>query len=398
MMASCDDASRQPPLVVHLIYRLDFGGLETLLVDTINRMPAERYRHAVVCLAGYSAFADKITRAGVELFDLGKRPGLSLSTHGDFFKLMRRLKPAVLHTYNLSAIEYAATAALAGVPVRIHAEHGRDAGDPEGRNRKHNLLRRMLAPVVDCYVPVSGDLQRWYRDVVGIPESKNLLINNGVDTAKFSPARGAAPQEAWNAQAGNFVIGTVGRLQAVKDQVTLIDAFAALRTQLPQHAARLRLVIVGDGPMRARLEERIAAAGMKDAVFLTGARNDIAHLMQTFSVFALSSIAEGTPVTLLEAMATGLPVVSTAVGGIPALVADGATGMLAPAGDAQALARALAAYVESDTLAAEHGAAGRARIESEYSIATMLSAYMALYDTLCKTKINLKEVIKPCAE
>jgi glycosyltransferase involved in cell wall biosynthesis len=150
--------------------------------------------------------------------------------------------------------------------------------------------------------------------------------------------------------------------------------------------------------MRAKLEERIAAAGLGDVVFLTGARNDIAHLMQTFSVFALSSIAEGTPVTLLEAMATGLPVVSTAVGGIPALVADGATGMLAPAGDAKALARALAAYVENDTLAAGHGAAGRSRIESEYSIATMLSAYMALYDTLCKNKINLKEVIKPCAE
>lgn len=398
MMASRYDASRQPPLVVHLIYRLDFGGLETLLVDTINRMPAERYRHAVVCLAGYTEFAGKITRPGVELFDLGKRPGLSLSTHADFFKLMRRLKPAILHTYNLSAIEYAATAALAGVPVRIHAEHGRDAGDPQGRNRKHNLLRRLLAPVVDCYVPVSGDLRRWFRDVVGIPEAKNLLINNGVDTAKFSAPRAGAPQEAWNAQAGNFVIGTVGRLQAVKDQVTLVDAFAALRAHLPQHAARLRLVIVGEGPMRPALEARIAAAGLGDAVFMPGARNDIARLMQTFSVFALSSIAEGTPVTLLEAMATGLPVVSTAVGGIPALVADGATGMLAPAGDAQALARAFAAYVENESLAAQHGAAGRARVENEYSIVTMLSAYMALYDTLCKNKINLNEVIKPCAE
>lgn len=382
-------AHDQPSLVVHLIYRLDFGGLETLLVDCVNRMPAAKYRHAIVCLTGYTEFADKITRPGVELYALDKAPGLGLGTHAALFKLLRRLRPAILHTYNLSTIEYSLTAALAGVPIRVHAEHGRDAGDPHGMNRKHNLLRRLMAPFVDRYIPVSGDLQRWLGEVVGIPAAKNQLINNGVDTGHFHPGPPGA---------GPFVIGTVGRLQDVKDQAGLVDAFIALRAQLPGLRERLRLVIIGDGPLRARLEAKVQESGIADVVTLAGARTDIACQMRGFSVFALSSIAEGTPVTLLEAMACGLPVVSTAVGGIPELVQDGATGALVPPRDAHALAAALACYALDPALAARHGAAGRARIEANYSVNAMVQAYVALYDGLRKTKLNLKETITPCAE
>ncbi|MFL6658658.1 MAG: TIGR03088 family PEP-CTERM/XrtA system glycosyltransferase [Massilia sp.] len=376
-------------LVVHLIYRLDIGGLETLLVDCVNRMPASKYRHAIVCLTGYTDFANKITQPGVELYALDKAPGLGLGTHLALFKLLRRLRPAILHTYNLSAIEYSVTAALAGVPIRVHAEHGRDAGDPQGLNKKHNLLRRLMAPFIDRYIPVSGDLQRWLGSVVGIPAAKTLLINNGVDTTHFHP--GAAP-------AGQFVVGTVGRVQDVKNQAGLIDAFIDLRAQLPQLAENMRLVIVGDGPLRAQLESQVAEAGLDQVITLAGARSDIAELMRGFSVFALSSIAEGTPVTLLEAMSCALPVVSTAVGGIPELVQDGVTGLLAPAGDDTALATALARYAGDPQLAARHGAAGRERIETHYSVSAMVAAYVALYDGLRITKLNLKETVTPCAE
>jgi sugar transferase (PEP-CTERM/EpsH1 system associated) len=386
-MAGAAPDHDQASLVVHLIYRLDFGGLETLLVDCVNRMPAAKYRHAIVCLTDYTAFAEKITQPGVELFALNKAPGLGLGTHMALFKLLRRLRPAILHTYNLSAIEYSITAAAAGVPIRVHAEHGRDAGDPHGLNRKHNLLRRLMAPFIDRYIPVSGDLQRWLSTVVGIPTAKTLLINNGVDTAHFAPGAPAASQ---------FVVGTVGRLQDVKNQAGLVDAFIALRALLPQQD--LRLVLVGDGPLRARLEQQVAGAGLQDVVRLAGARSDIADLMRGFSVFALSSIAEGTPVTLLEAMACGLPIVSSAVGGIPELVQDGVTGALVPALDAPAMAAALARYAADPALAARHGQAGRRRIEDHYSVSAMVQAYVALYDGLRKTKLNLKETVTPCAE
>jgi sugar transferase (PEP-CTERM/EpsH1 system associated) len=370
------------PLVVHLIYRLDIGGLETLLVDAINRMPAHQYRHAVICLTDYTEFAQRITRPDVELYALHKPPGLELGTHKGLFKLLRKMRPDVLHTYNLGTIEYHATALLAGVPVRVHAEHGRDASDPHGVNRKHNLLRRLLTPVIDRYVPVSRDLERWLRGVVGIPQAKIELIDNGVDTERFRPATEAS-LEPWNAPDA-FVIGSVGRLQDVKDQATLIEAFALLRTMLPEQ--------------RARLAQQIADAGLQDCAWLPGARSDVAPVMRSFSLFALSSIAEGTPVTMLEAMASGLPVVSTAVGGIPDLVQEGASGTLVPPGDPQRLAEALASYVLDAGRTRLHGAAGRARIEQQYSVSAMLAHYVDLYDGLRKTKTPYREVITPCAE
>ncbi|MFL6675156.1 MAG: TIGR03088 family PEP-CTERM/XrtA system glycosyltransferase [Massilia sp.] len=388
----------QPPLVVHLTYVLDFGGLETLIVDMINRMPVTRYRHAIVCITKYTDFAKKITRPDVEIIALNKPPGLGLSTHVELFKLLRRMRPTILHTYNLAAIEYAATATLAGVPVRVHAEHGRDARDPEGRNWKHNLLRRLLVPVVDCFIPVSLDLQNWLRTVVGVPDAKNLLIDNGVDTDAFQPVAEAAPPPQWPDLAGCFVIGTVGRVQDVKDHAGLVDAFIALRERLPEQSERLRLVIVGDGPLRPALLEKVNAAGLQQVVHLPGARNDIAAVMRAFSVFALSSIAEGTPVTLLEAMASGLPVASTRVGGIPDLVVDNGTGLLVPARDAQAMAGALAAYATQPELLRSHGEAARRRIESRYSIGAMLTSYLALYDRLAGAKTKLNKAIEPCAE
>lgn len=389
----------QRPLVVHLTYALDVGGLETLIVDSINRMPAHRYRHAVICITRYTDFAKRITQPGVELYALDKQPGPGLGSHRVLWSLLKRLRPAILHTYNLSAAEYAFTAAMAGVPVRIHAEHGRDASDPQGLNRKYNLLRRLLTPFIDRYVPVSGDLERWLRDVVGIPAAKIQLIDNGVDTERFIPvAPGAPAPDLWGFGPGCFVIGSVGRIQDVKDHASLLDAFIAARASDAALAARLRLVLVGDGPLLAGLRDKASRAGLGESVVFAGARSDIAHVMQSFALFALSSIAEGMPVTLLEAMASALPVVSTRVGGIPELIRDGANGTLVPPSDPGALASAILAYARAPDLCAAHGAAARATIEQRYSLHAMLAAYTELYDNMCKKKLKLKETITPCAE
>jgi len=396
-MAVTKNRPAHTPLVVHLIYRLDFGGLETLLVDCINHMPPERYRHAVVCLTGYTEFAQKITRPGVALYSLDKAPGLGLGIHVKLFKLLRQLRPAVLHTYNFACAEYAVPALAAGVPVRIHAEHGRDAGDPQGLNRKHNFLRRALVPFIDRYVPVSHDLHRWLTNVVGIPAAKSELIMNGVDTVRFAPHLPMAATPWTNAE-DIFTIGTVGRLQDVKDQASLIEAFALLCAQQPERRTRLRLAVVGDGPLREKLAQKAIDAGVADLVWFPGARNDIPELMRAFDVFALSSIAEGTPVTLLEAMACGLPVVASAVGGIPEVVQEGVNGALVPASNPQALAAALARYVDDHALVAAHGASARLNIERHYSVAAMVGAYTALYDRLCNTKTTFKEMTQPCAE
>lgn len=378
-------------LVVHVIYKFEIGGLQMLMADCINRMSAEKYRHAIICLTDCSDFAKIIVRSDVEIFSLNKKPGLGLGTHLDIWKLLWRMKPTILHTYNLSSIEYSITAMFARVPVRIHAEHGRDAGDPNGVNWKHNLLRRLIVPFVDKFVPVSDDLKLWFSDVIGVPDGKNLLINNGVDTLKFvshieKPELKNGPSFPKNC----FVIGTVGRIQEVKNQVGLIDAFIELIEKIPSQNERLRLIIIGDGPLLSTLRTKVKDAGLDDLVWLPGARSDIAELMQTFSVFAMTSIAEGTPVVVLEAMASGLPVIATKVGGMPEVVTDNVTGKLVPVSDPQAFAAAISEYLFAPEQLIKHGIAGRQRIESTYSIEAMIDAYTELYDTLCATKAPKK--------
>ncbi|HAV37919.1 MAG TPA: glycosyl transferase group 1 protein, partial [Massilia sp.] len=201
------------PLVAHLVYSFGCGGLQTLLAECINRIPAQRYRHAVICLTPTRGEAQRIERADVAFYDLHKPPGKSPATHLALWCLLRRLRPAILHTYNVGAIEYNATAVLAGVPVRVHAEHGRDSVEIDGRHRRYNLLRRLLAPAIDAYVPVSHDLVGWLRHTIGIPESKIAMVANGVDTARYAPAPIAAapalaPWPVW--------IGTVGRADRIK--------------------------------------------------------------------------------------------------------------------------------------------------------------------------------------
>lgn len=374
------------PLIVHLTYILDFGGLETLMVDCINRMPADRYRHAIVCLTKYTEFAKKITQPGVEIYALHKGAGLGMGTHVKCWKLLRRLRPTIVHTYNLAAAEYAFTAAVAGVPIRVHAEHGRDAADPEGKNPKHNFLRRRLAPLIDRFVPVSDDLHQWLAQVVGISEKKILLIKNGVDTDRFRPQAALAGASPWSAQ--QFVIGTVARVQDIKNHRGLVEAFVRLREMLPEHRHRMRLSIIGDGPLLSELRAQVAAAGLDDVVWLPGARSDIAELLCGFSVFALPSLAEGTPVSMLEAMACALPVVASSVGGIPEVVEHGKHGSLVPPSDRDALAAALAQYIVQPELIGQHGDAARARIEQKYSLAAMLAAYGGLYDTLYRQKLG----------
>lgn len=362
------------PLVVHLIYRFECGGLQTLLAECINRMPAQHYRHAVICLTGYTDYAEKIKRPGVELHALDKKPGPGLSTHRRLWKLLRQLRPAVMHTYNISTIEYSLTALLAGVPVRIHAEHGRDSVEMDGKHIKYNLLRRLLVPVIHAYVPVSADLGDWLRDTIGVPERKIAMVPNGVDTTHYAP-----PEVKPGPMPERISIGSVGRIDRIKNHDGLLEAFRLLLQRFPAPQFDLQLTIVGDGPLLQTLRDQVASQPWADRVWLAGARTDIADLMRSFTVFALPSLSEATPVTILEAMATALPVVASRVGGVPQLVLHESTGLLVPASDPEALANALSAYIRDPQLRARHGAAGRAHVLAHYSMDQMVGGYDTLY-------------------
>ena len=370
------------PLLVHVVYRLDTGGMERVLVSLINATH-DRFRHAVISLTGFGALRLEIEHVVVASLSLEKKPGKDWWCYFRFWRALRMLKPDLVQTYNIGTLDLPPVARLAGVHRLVHAEHGRDATDPGGDNRKYQWLRRWMAPLIRRHVVVSHDLQSWLTERVGIPPSKVTCIANGIDLVKFSRARiGFEPRKRLGdfAPPGTVLIANVARLDKVKDHEGLIFAFKLLREQAGQKNASVRLIIAGEGPQREELERQIVRLGLTESVRLLGNRDDVAQLLAECDVFALSSIAEGMPLTLLEAMAAGLPVVATDVGGVASVVEAGVTGTLVPAGDPHALAEALSAYAADENLRRQHGKAGCARVAAQFSLSTMVSAYIALYD------------------
>ena len=374
----------KPALIAHVIHRFDVGGLENGVVNLINRIPPDRYRHAIIAMTEYTDFAKRLTNPSVTLHAIHKREGKDPGAYLRLWRLLRKLRPDIVHSRNLSAIEAAPVAALAGVPYRIHGEHGRDIHDIDGINKKYLQLRRICQPFIQRYIPLSKDLEQWLAQTVGVPAAKVVQLYNGVDSRRFTPDTVNDPSlenKAFFAP-GNIIIGTAGRMMTVKDQPGLVRAFIELLKLLPDRREQLRLVLIGDGPLRQECEALIRTAGIEGHCWLAGSRDDVPQLLRRLDVFVLPSLAEGISNTILEAMATGLPVVATRVGGNAELVVEGKTGKLVPENAPLAMAKALAEYVTMPEVMRIHGAAGRARVESEFSMEKMVQGYLAVYDEL----------------
>jgi sugar transferase (PEP-CTERM/EpsH1 system associated) len=371
------------PLVLDLVYRFDTGGLENGVVNLINH--GRRYRHAVVALTEAApAFCERVQQPGVSFHALHKPPGHGARLYPRLVQLFRALKPAVVHSRNLAALECQVAAWWAGVPVRVHGEHGRDVDDPDGTKLRYQLTRRLYRPFVHHHVALSGDLAGYLRDRVGVPEARLSHICNGVDDRRFHPAGAArAPLDGspFN-DPGLFVVGTVGRMAAIKAQTFLVDGFIAALRARPELADRLRLVLVGNGPLRTACAQRLEAAGLAHLAWLAGERADVPNVMRSLDCFVLPSQAEGISNTILEAMASALPVLATRVGGNPELVDDGVTGALVNFGDVAALAGRLQAWAAEPARARALGEAGRQRVAREFSLPAMVGRYEDLYDRL----------------
>lgn len=379
-------------LIAHLLYRLDIGGLETVVVNLIDNLPAADFQHVVISLTDCRGeFKQRIKNPDVTLYQLEKKAGKDLLVWWRLWRLLRRLRPDLLHSCNLAAMEGVVAATLAGVPVKIHAEHGRDSYDLDGSNAKYLLLRRMLMPFIDYVVPVSRDLESWLQNRVGVSPFKIKKIVNGIrcDLPPRSGARKSLLVEKNMVPASSFVIGTVGRLWPVKDQANLLRGFAALLDLCDgEQKQRLQLLLIGDGPERAQLAALAQKLGIVDKIMITGWRDDVPRLLRALDLFVLPSLAEGTPLTILEAMAAGLPVVATDVGGVADLVVAGKTGTLVPASDHKALAEAMNGYFTDPEIASLHGLAGERRYRENFTLQRMVQQYEELFNDslLQKTK------------
>lgn len=372
----------QPPLIVHIIYRLGIGGLENGLVNLINRLPAERYRHAIICLTDSTDFSKRIQRQDVVVYEIHKQPGQDWGSFLKVFKLLKQIKPAIVHTRNLAAIEYQFCALLAGVKYRVHGEHGWDVFDPDGDNVKYQWLRRVFGLIIHRFIPLSQHLQDYLQIKVGISANKITRICNGVDTKIFYPASGIRPvPDACSLSLNHkFVIGAVGRMHGVKDQLTLVKAFVLACQQSTKFTERSCLFLIGDGPLREQAIELLAQNGLTDQSWLPGERNDVAEILRSLDVFVLPSKSEGISNTILEAMASGLPVIATNVGGNPELVLNEMTGYLVEKENPEAMSKAMIELVTNDDKRKQLAEASLQRAQQQFSIDSMVASYQNIYD------------------
>jgi glycosyltransferase involved in cell wall biosynthesis len=348
--------------VVHVTLGLGVGGQEKLLVELARHADRARFDLRVVCLGGRGALAPDLEGCGAPVEALaepdGLRPGIVLRLAG----LFRRWRADVVHTHDNRPLVYGAPAArLARVPQVIHTRHyGRIAHI----SRRQGLLEAAGARLTDRFICVSRDSAA-AAVAQGVPARKVGTIWNGIDLTRFAYA-GPRP-------GGPAVL--VARLSPEKDIPTLLRAAA----QVVRAEPAFRLEIAGDGPCRPELQRLAAELEFGERVRFLGEIRDVPGLLARAGLFVLSSLTEGISLTLLEAMARGLPVVATRVGGNPEVVADAATGLLVPPGNPEALAEAVLSVWRDPGRGRELGLAGRRRVEQNFEVRGMVSRYEALY-------------------
>ena len=338
-------------------------------VATLIRHADEAFEHIVLCLSTSGQTA-RLLPPGTSIIELHKPPGNSLAFLWKLSATLRNLKPDVVHTRNWGGLDGILAARFANIRRVVHGEHGWDMCDTNGQNPKRIVLRRLLSPLVSEYTCVSRHIRQWLLDQIRVRKSVTQIYN-GIDTSLYSPGDCPGIRRSLGIPEQAFVTGIVSRLDPIKDHPTIFKAFHELKKSNPDH----RLLVIGDGPERQRLG-RLATEG----IHLLGLRTDIPEFLHCFDIFVLSSINEGISNTILEAMASGLPVVATKVGGNPELVLDGITGILVRPGDVQGFVSAISGYLEDTNLRDSHGAAGRAHACSHFSIEAMVQSYENVYN------------------
>lgn len=362
--------STRPVRVLHVIHHLQPGGMEYGLIKLVNALGPDI--ESVICSTTTANPAMKAMLSGnVRVIELARRSGNDPRLVWELFRVFRRERPDIVHTHAWGTlVEGYVAARLARVPYVIHGEHGTLQTSP-----RQIRMQRWVWQRVDRLLSVSSRLAERMATTMRLPVERIAVVRNGVDLARFGRTPRADARRAFHADDGTVIIGHAGRLVDVKDQAALVAAAGLLAAR----HLRFHVLIAGDGPNRTALQAQIDAHGVRDYVTLLGHRADVEPLYAALDVYVLCSRSEGMPNTILEAMASGVPVVSTRVGGADELVVDGETGRLVPAAQPERLAEALAELIASPERRRRMGAAGRVRAEESFSVDAMVDGYRTVY-------------------
>ena len=374
--------------LLHAVHDLSFGGLQRVVLE-ISGHPEAAGLDTHVLSFGPAALTIQVP--------VHRAPAMtraSMLYPRALVQLIRQLRPDVVHAHSGVWYKVAVAARLAGVRRLVYTEHGRKHPD----TMLDRVLGHLAARLTYRVVAVSGSLADHLRGALRISAEKIVVIPNGVDTSAFRPRpRPQALAAALGIHPGAAIIGSVGRLDPVKRYDLLLRAFAETATCIRQAGMQSpSLVLVGDGEGRDALAQLAAGLGVADQVRFVGWQRDVTRYYALFDVFALSSVSEGTPVSLLEAMASAVPVVVTDVGGMPDVLGDALRDQLVPSLDGAALARKLSGLLLNRELRHRLGALGRARIVENYSLERMVGAYLDLYSVERRARAHADMLV--CAE
>lgn len=373
--------SHRGPLVCHVLHSLSVGGAEVLTARLARRL-RDRCRFHFVCLDELGPLGEQLREDGFPVEVLQRRPGLDARCAWRLARILGREGVNVVHAHQYTPFFYALMARLCGSrrPV-LFTEHGRH--QPDYPRRKRILANRLLLGRRDRVVAVGGAVRRALIVNEGLPSERIEVVYNGIDADCFAPR--PAERDAVRRELGLapqvMVMIQVARLDYLKDHITAVRALARVVVQLPA----TRLILVGDGPERLSIQREVERFGLTDNVMFLGTRQDVARLLQGADLFLLTSVSEGIPLTVIEAMATGLPAVCTRVGGMPEIVEEGETGLLAPAKDDDALAAAVLHMARKPELRARMGQHGQQRARESFSETRMAARYLALYGDMAST-------------
>ena len=370
------------PVVFQILPSLAVGGAERLVVHLMEHLNRERFAPVCICLESPlgTHYEARVRALGAPLYFLEKGEKMSLGVLRKLDALFRQYRPAVVHTHILG-LNYAYPLMIRyRTPARVYTVHSlaeKDVGRRTGPIVRALAFRYRVGRVVP--VAIAEEVRVTIQRVYGYPDPP--LIPNGVPTDEYAPDPNKRAQwrQAHGIEPHATVLTHVGRFAPPKNHALLIEAFAQTRADTP-----LYLLLVGGGELENAVREQVAALGLQGRVRFLGIRADVADILRESDVFVLSSRVEGNPLSVLEAMAAGLPVVSTAVGGVPELVRDRETGLLVPSEDAGALAQAMQALVDDPARRQAMGAAARQYAVAHFDIRHTVRGYEQLYESLLK--------------
>lgn len=357
---------------MQITYSLSIGGSEMVAKDLAIKLTKKNNNKVEVAAIEFGGELEKeFSKNNIPCHVIGRGPKEYIQPMLRFKKIFSQFKPDIVHTHHLHSLVYSAIPAkLAGAKI-IHTEHEYFLLSA----KRHKLYLRALSTLCEQITGVGHEITDFLKNSVHIPANKLTTITNGIDIQSFEKRKKEA-RAKYNIAPQEQVIGIVARLGKEKDHATLLESFRLSANTFPN----LLLLVVGDGEERENLVKKCNELGIAPKVRFIGASNDIPNLLAAMDIFVLSSLAEGLPLSMLEAMASGLPIVTTNVGAIPSVIDNISTGLLAKPGDAKDISEKLNQYLSNSQLANSYAIAGKQLVSEKFNLGDTVEQYLALYN------------------